>query len=125
FRVNALQLSRWCHCAPPVTVPGDRGGLGNLPESSCGSMKSFRRVGSYNPLSFLHCRTPSTGTIPSLSESSDEYMLRIVAVPLSAFTGRVYKRIGKSWIYLDARFRYLQNVTNRINHILEKPRIYR
>lgn len=36
--------------------------LGKLPDSYCNSMECFRRVGSHNPLSFLNCRTPSTGT---------------------------------------------------------------
>jgi hypothetical protein len=38
-------------------------GLGKLSDSYCSSMEYFRWVGSHNPLSFLNCRTPSTGTI--------------------------------------------------------------
>jgi hypothetical protein len=37
-------------------------GLGKLPDSYCNSMECFCRVGSHNPLNFLNCHTPSTGT---------------------------------------------------------------
>jgi DNA invertase Pin-like site-specific DNA recombinase len=36
-------------------------------------MKSFRRVGSHNPLNFLNCHTPSTGTTNSYGVSFHSY----------------------------------------------------
>jgi hypothetical protein len=44
----------------------DMAGLGKLPDSYYNSMECFRRVGSHNPLNFLNCHIPSTGTIPQL-----------------------------------------------------------
>jgi hypothetical protein len=49
------------------------------------SMESVRRVGSHNPLNFLNCHTPSTGTIFPLFENP----LTLLFGTLSAFTRRV------------------------------------
>jgi hypothetical protein len=40
----------------------DMDGLEKLPDSHCNSMKSYRRVGSHNPLNFPNCHTPPLGT---------------------------------------------------------------
>ena len=47
----------------PTHYGDDMAGLGKLPDNQYNSMECFPRVGSHNPLSFLNCHIPSTGTI--------------------------------------------------------------